>query len=325
MDTLTVSAGGDRPAASNSAASRPGAKSAGAINNAASATHLVLAGGPPPSPGEILELQARIARLSGPRVVAADSGLALADLLGLGSSELASVHSVLGDMDSVDPVRLAQAAGDGVEVARFPTDKDATDLELALDDAVAAASDGDRVVVVGTTSGRFDHVLAALFRLASQRYDRCVREAWLGSEVIHIVAGASGRDLSLDLAAGTTLSILPVHGDAVVTATGVRWPLYDELLSAGTSRGVSNVAVGRDPLSNNSAAGDDGDRVGGDVVVSVCSGTVMVVIPGDQPVTLGSDRSAAVVDDSSTSSTNTSSTNSSSTNTSSTNTAGDPR
>ena len=41
------------------------------------------------------------------------------------------------------------------------------------------------------------------------------------------------------------VSLLPVHGPAEgVTTEGLAYPLHDEALPAGTSRGVSNVFTG---------------------------------------------------------------------------------
>jgi thiamine pyrophosphokinase len=225
------------------------------------ATHVVFTGGPPPTDHERSRLVERLTTVEVARTVAADSGLALADALGVGASPSPRLDVVLGDMDSVDPDRLERAAADGSSVERFPADKDATDLELALDDAAAHAAPGDRLVVVGTTSGRFDHVLATLLVLSGTPYDAFLREAWLGGDTVHVVRGAR----PLPLGEGTTFSVLPVHGDAVVTARGVRWELHAERLPAGTSRGVSNVAAR--------------DVVG----IEVTDGTALVVVPSEQP------------------------------------------
>ncbi|UDY36127.1 thiamine diphosphokinase [Dermatobacter hominis] len=225
------------------------------------ATHVVFAGGPPPTPDERSQLVDRLATVRISRTVAADSGIALADALGVGAPTGPALDVVLGDMDSVDPGRLERASAEGSAVERFPADKDATDLELALDDAAAHAVPGDRLVVVGTTSGRFDHVLSTLLVLSAPAYDAFERDAWLGGESIHVVQGAR----LLRLGAGTTFSVLPVHGDALgVTARGVRWELHAEVLPAGTSRGVSNVAAR--------------DVVG----IEVADGTVLVVVPSDR-------------------------------------------
>ena len=82
---------------------------------------VVFAGGDP-LPEEVRRLLPRDAL-----VVAADSGLDLARRLGV------PVDLVVGDFDSVDPAGLAAAAAAGSVLERHPVDKDATDLELALD------------------------------------------------------------------------------------------------------------------------------------------------------------------------------------------------
>jgi thiamine pyrophosphokinase len=69
-------------------------------------------------------------------VIAADGGLRHAARLGLAPDLL------VGDLDSVAPTDLD--AYPGLPVERHPTDKDALDLELALDAALRAARRGRR-------------------------------------------------------------------------------------------------------------------------------------------------------------------------------------
>ena len=96
------------------------------------------------------------------RVLAADGGLAEARRLGL------EVDVVVGDLDSARPQDVAAAEAAGAEVERHPEDKDATDLELAIDRAI---SDGaTRVVVAGGAGGRLDHLLGNVLVLASSRW-----------------------------------------------------------------------------------------------------------------------------------------------------------
>ncbi|MFQ5947659.1 MAG: thiamine diphosphokinase, partial [Acidimicrobiia bacterium] len=63
-------------------------------------------------------------------VIAADSGLDLVASLDL------TVDVVVGDFDSVNPELLQAAVASGARVERHPVDKDATDLELALEAAL---------------------------------------------------------------------------------------------------------------------------------------------------------------------------------------------
>ena len=66
-------------------------------------------------------------------VIAADSGVDHARTLGL------APDVVVGDLDSVSADGLAWADALGADIQRHPADKDATDLELALDVAELAA------------------------------------------------------------------------------------------------------------------------------------------------------------------------------------------
>ena len=162
-------------------------------------------------------------------VIAADSGWYEARRLGVLPDEL---H---GDLDSVLEPDVDEAARLGVDVHRYPTDKDATDLELALDRAVALGA--ERLVVVGPGGGRLDHQLGELLLLASEKYAAVVVEARLGGSVVHPVRGGprtvSGR-------AGASVSIVPIAGPATVSTTGLRWPLVAEQLDPGSTRGISN-------------------------------------------------------------------------------------
>src|SRR5690349_19765065 len=98
-------------------------------------TVVVVAGGHS-SVGRALELP------EDAHVFAADSGVDLALALGL------HVDRAIGDFDSVSAAGLAAVEAAGAVVERHPAAKDATDLELALDAAVAL--EPARIVVVGS-------------------------------------------------------------------------------------------------------------------------------------------------------------------------------
>ena len=161
-------------------------------------------------------------------VIAADAGVALAHDLGW------SVDVAVGDFDSLAPAtvgRLAELVG---EVRRFPPDKDATDFELALD--VAAERAPARVLVVGIEGGRPDHALANLLVASADRFSSLDVELSLEGGRAWVVRD----ELRGLLPAGVTVSLVAVHGHATVSLAGVRWPLADDVLDAGSSRGVSN-------------------------------------------------------------------------------------
>ncbi|HEX9259924.1 MAG TPA: thiamine diphosphokinase [Acidimicrobiales bacterium] len=190
---------------------------------------VIVTGGDPPVPGVVARLP------KGARVIAADSGLDHAQTLGL------PVELVVGDLDSVSAAGLARAEQAGVTVERHPVDKDAVDLELGIDAAVALGA--THIVVVAGGGDRLDHLMAGLLLLGHPRLAAVRVEAWYGSA--HLVALQGPSETALEGPEGTYVTLLPIGGDARgVTTTGLRFTLAGDALGAGTTRGVSNELVG---------------------------------------------------------------------------------
>ena len=167
-------------------------------------------------------------------VIAADGGFNRARAAGL------SVDLVVGDLDSVNVADLATAEVLGTMVERHPTDKDATDLELALDAAVVRGATS--VTVLGGIGDRFDHLVGELGLLASPRWNSIRVHARYGPAAITVLHGPGA--LTIDAQPGSLVSLVPTHGTATgVTTNGLRYPLTGETLPAGTTRGVSNVFI----------------------------------------------------------------------------------
>ena len=164
-------------------------------------------------------------------VVAADGGIDTARALGL------HVDLAIGDFDSVSAEGLAAAEREGAHVERHPVAKDATDLELALDAALAAGP--ARILVLGSDGGRLDHLLSSLDVLASRRYAAVELDAVLGRARLHVIHPGSR---SLSGTPGELVSLHALHGEARGVSThGLLYPLAGETLAPGSSRGVSNV------------------------------------------------------------------------------------
>jgi thiamine pyrophosphokinase len=166
-------------------------------------------------------------------VVAADGGLDRAAALGL------DVDVVIGDLDSVSPTALAAAEAAGARVLRHPAAKDATDLELALDEAVRLG--GRRVLLVASADGRLDHLLGSLLLLGADGYAGIELDAIVGGALVHGVRG----ERALRGSPGELLSLLALGGPATGVATeGLEYRLDGETLEPGSSRGISNTFTG---------------------------------------------------------------------------------
>ena len=185
-------------------------------------------------------------------VIAADSGLDSALDLGI------AVDLAVGDFDSADPGAVEAARAAGTVLQRHPADKDATDLELALEAALARGL-SPVLVLGGSGFDRIDHFLANALLLARPRYRPLQPQWWvLGAHVVpvHDRIEVTGRP-------GDLLTLLAIGGPAAgVTTGGLQWELHDETLDAGSTRGVSN------------------EMTGAAAVVSVASGTLLAVHTG---------------------------------------------
>ena len=162
-------------------------------------------------------------------VVAADSGVDHALALGL------VVHTAVGDFDSVSEAGLQAVVDAGGSVERHPAAKDATDLELAL--ATACTFGPQRIVVLGGHGGRLDHLLANALLLAAPGLAGIDVVAQMGAARVTVVRARG----TLTGQPGDLVTLLPAHGAALgVVTEGLLYPLRDEDLPVGTTRGVSN-------------------------------------------------------------------------------------
>lgn len=165
-------------------------------------------------------------------VVAADGGAGLLDGIGRRPDLL------VGDLDSVSPALVERLSAAGTRVEAHPADKDASDLELALEAALAAGA--DEVVVLGAIGGeRLDHAIANLLLLADPGL--IGRDLRLVAGPATLRVGHGGEAVSVPGAVGDLVTLLPLGGDVEgVTTTGLRWPLERATLRMGRSRGLSN-------------------------------------------------------------------------------------
>jgi thiamine pyrophosphokinase len=175
-------------------------------------------------------------QLKGARIIAADSGMRHTAPLRL-TPEL-----WVGDFDSADKA-LQQHYAHLPRIA-FAKDKDATDGELAVHEALARGA--TELVLVGAFGGQFDHMLAHAAMLVG-----------LAERGIHAVA-SSGREeawplvgaLSLQqLQKGTRVSIVGLTALHGLTLRGVRWPLQDCDVAMGSTLTLSNEAEGSVSIS----------------------------------------------------------------------------
>jgi thiamine pyrophosphokinase len=148
-------------------------------------------------------------------------------------------HVLVGDMDSVAPATLSDLERRGCRLLRYRPDKDETDTELALLEAVALGA--RRITLLGALGGRIDHELANVLLLTMPQVAGVDTRIYDGRSYLSIVrkrAAVRGR-------AGDIVSLIALAGDAHgVITDGLLYPLRGETLHFGPARGVSNVLTG---------------------------------------------------------------------------------
>ena len=162
-------------------------------------------------------------------LIAVDGGLRHLETLGL------TPHMVIGDLDSTDPHAVQRLRLVGVEIRTFPTDKDETDLHLALDTALELAP--DMIRVVAALGGRLDQTLANIFLLTRPDLaDVNIRLIDGHSEVFIIRKSAKLRG-----EIGQRVSLLPLNGPVTgVHTDGLRYSLNNGALFPDNTLGISN-------------------------------------------------------------------------------------
>ena len=166
-------------------------------------------------------------------LIAADGGLHHLHGLGL------RPHVLIGDLDSIGPDEARQMEAGGVRVTRFSPRKDQTDLELAVQLAIAEGATD--ILIFGALGARWDHTLANLLLLAHPDFRAARLRLVDGPQQIYLIQGRA----VIEGQPGDTVSLIALTGDARgVTTEGLEYPLTRGRLAFGSTLGVSNVLLG---------------------------------------------------------------------------------
>lgn len=167
-------------------------------------------------------------------VVCADGGLAHCLDAGM------TPDCLIGDFDSADQALLNDSALEQVKRIGHPADKNASDLELALEYLASGPAVPDVVIVLGVSGGRTDHHLFNWLLTMARPWPFGLR---LIDKTVDAYLVTSERPCELQCIVGTIVSLVPL-GDALGVCTrGLRYALQDDALQAGRTLGLSNVAI----------------------------------------------------------------------------------
>ncbi len=166
-------------------------------------------------------------------IIAADRGIVTCLDLGI------SPALCIGDFDSAPDDAVQAARERGWHLVEHPPEKGATDLELALDEAVIRGARRIRVLGALTGPDRIDHGVANLFLLA--RPDLAGVDIRLIDEMREAFVIRQGESSPVSGEHGDYVTLLPLsQTGAIITTWGLKYDLLDISLAYGGTRGVSN-------------------------------------------------------------------------------------
>ncbi|MBN1366168.1 MAG: thiamine diphosphokinase [Syntrophaceae bacterium] len=143
---------------------------------------------------------------------------------------------IIGDMDSIDSVQLANYSAQKIKIIKYPANKDFTDTELALDYALSLKP--REILIWCSLGGRIDHTLANVFLLC--KGEKKGIATFLMDE--HCEVFILNKKVSFIKEAGKTVSLLALTPQVTgFTLTGFLYPLKKGSLKMGESRGISNI------------------------------------------------------------------------------------
>ncbi len=146
-------------------------------------------------------------------VIAADSGFDTACSFGV------ECNLVIGDMDSITN-KDALSHVPKSSVVTYPTDKDFTDTELALNEAKKRGA--TKITLVGGDGGRIDHTLALLKIFQCAPFPN----TWLCKEqVVFLLDEAKHPEQLFFLSPKESISIFSVFEEGKIYSDGLEWEL----------------------------------------------------------------------------------------------------
>jgi len=147
-------------------------------------------------------------------------------------------HVIVGDMDSINPSDMTAHGHGKIEIQRFPVRKDETDLHLALQ--VAIDRNASEIVILGALGARWDMTFSNVLILLAPFLRRA--QVRILESQYEFVCLHGYQKLDLEEKPGDTVSLIPLAGPVTgVRLSGFVFPLDNEMLPLGTTRGISNL------------------------------------------------------------------------------------
>ncbi|SES66302.1 thiamine diphosphokinase [Natronincola peptidivorans] len=143
---------------------------------------------------------------------------------------------LVGDLDSISKEDLLWMKTQQVACEKFPSRKDETDTELAVEYALKLKAQS--ITMIGALGSRQDHSLANVMLLYK------ILKQGANGKIINTNNEITITDNRLDIEGkvGETISLLPLTEKVSgITLTGLEYPLENADITMGSTLGISNV------------------------------------------------------------------------------------
>ncbi len=164
-------------------------------------------------------------------VIGVDGGLSILRALNIVPSQL------VGDFDSVNGLDDYLELWPDAVCDRFPSEKDETDAELAIDQMLK--KNVDEVVIIGGFGGRLDHLMGNIFLLDRIKHTKAYMIDDLNC--LEMIEGPHERTVERDSFFGRYISLVPLDAHIEgVCLKGFKYPLDDAKIAFSETIGISN-------------------------------------------------------------------------------------
>ena len=163
-------------------------------------------------------------------IICADGGARHAKMMGV------TPDVVLGDFDTLSPAEIEELAQNGVEILRYPPEKDFTDTHLAVLKALELGF--AEIDVLAALGGRLDHTLANIMLLALPQGEGARIRILEEQQEVFLIK-KSGK---VSGEKGDTVSLLPLSERVTgISTDGLRYQVPGGVFTMGVPVGVSNI------------------------------------------------------------------------------------
>jgi thiamine pyrophosphokinase len=167
-------------------------------------------------------------------VICADGGLEKVKSYGI------MPDVIIGDFDSVDISVLKQYESYNVPIEKFPSEKDCTDMDLAVEFAVSKGY--NNIILTGASGSRLDHTLGNIMLM--EKYFKTGVNITIIDNNNEMRIISDNTDLIIDFKEGYYISIIPVD-DFIqgINLKGFKYNLYNVNVQRGSTLCISNQIV----------------------------------------------------------------------------------